>query len=130
MNVAFPRCGPRYVRQVAGVLLIDDDAAFRESLMPFLEELLPDGSVCAAADGNDGFARVLQMRPNLVLLDQAMPGPSGLQVAQAIAQALPATRVIILSGSDEVDESSVPEGIGFVRKGPAMHGKLTELLAD
>lgn len=116
------------MRHVAGVLLIDDDEAFRESLLPFLEELVPEGAVCEAADGNDGFARVLEMRPSVVLLDQAMPGPSGVRVAQAIAQALPSTRVIILSGADDIDETTVPEGVAFVRKGPSLHGRLAELL--
>jgi DNA-binding NarL/FixJ family response regulator len=55
-----------------------------------------------------------------------MPGPDGLRVANALAQALPSTHIVILSGADE--PADLPAGAGFVRKDEAMEDRLRELL--
>jgi DNA-binding NarL/FixJ family response regulator len=109
------------------VLVVDDDLAFRESLLEYLRELLPDGTVCAVADGNTGFARALEVKPTHVLLDHVMPGPNGLEVAHALAQALPATRVVMLSGADDVDAASLPPGVELIRKDQHLRTRLESL---
>jgi hypothetical protein len=57
-----------------------------------------------------------------------MPGPSGLRAATAIAQALPQTRIVILSGADCVDADSVPGDALYVRKGDGMEDELRSAL--
>jgi len=112
---------------VPSVLLVDDDRAFRDSLLAYLRELLPDGTVCAVADGNAGFARALELRPSHVLLDHVMPGPNGAEVAHALTQALPATRVVMLSGADDVDAALFPADVVLIRKDERLHERLAEL---
>lgn len=108
------------------VLVVDDDPAFCERIVAFLEELLPDREIVTEGDGNAALTRALDLRPRDVLLDVAMPGPSGLRVANALVQALPSTRVVLMSGSEHVD---VPEGTTYVRKDERMEERLRELLA-
>ena len=108
------------------VLVVDDDPAFCAQIVAFLEELLPGSAVVAVADGNAAMTRALDLRPQHVLLDVAMPGPSGISVANALAQALPSTRVVILSGTDNVD---VPEGATYLRKDEHLEERLRELFA-
>lgn len=110
------------------VLVVDDDAAFCERLVAFLEDTLPGREVVAVGDGNAALTRAMEIRPRYVLLDVAMPGPSGFRVAAALAQALPATQIVILSGSDEVTESVVPAGAAYVRKDGEMEARLRALL--
>lgn len=107
--------------------MVDDDPAFRERIVAFLVELLPDCEVVEVGDGNAALTRALDLRPRHVLLDVAMPGPDGLRVANALAQALPATHIVILSGAEAPDD--LPAGAGFVRKDGAMEDRLRELLA-
>ncbi len=111
------------------MLVVDDDPAFSDRLVAFLEELLPGREIVAVRDGNAALTRALDLRPHYVLLDVAMPGPSGLRVASALAQALPSTRIVILSGAEELAPADLPAGASYVRKDDAMESRLRELLA-
>lgn len=112
---------------VESVLVVDDDPAFRERIVAFLADQFPDREVVQVGDGNSALTSALDLRPRHVLLDVAMPGPDGLRVANALAQALPATHIVILSGADAPVD--LPAGAGFVRKDEAMEDRLRELLA-
>jgi two-component system, NarL family, invasion response regulator UvrY len=48
-----------------------------------------------AADGNEAVARALELVPDLIVLDFAMDGLNGLQVAARIANALPGLPIIL-----------------------------------
>jgi two-component system nitrate/nitrite response regulator NarL len=115
--------------RMSSVLVVDDDAAFREQLELLVAELRPQAVVVGVADAHAAVARALELRPDHVLLDYALPGPNGLNVATAIAQALPATRIVIVSGTDEIDETSVPDGVRFVRKGAGLRDAVERALA-
>lgn len=111
------------------VLVVDDDPAFCERIVSLLEGLYPDREIVAVSDGNAALTRALDLRPRDVILDVSMPGPNGLRVANALSQALPATRIVILSGSDEFSASDAPEGTTYIRKDDRMEDRLRELLA-
>jgi DNA-binding NarL/FixJ family response regulator len=81
-----------------------------------------------AGDGNAGVRRAFDLRPRAVVLDVRMPGPNGLRAATAIAQALPPTRIVILSGTDDVEAVSVPDDAVYVRKGDGMEDELRSAL--
>ena len=85
---------------VVRVLVAEDHAFTREGLQHALQA---SGfvEVCAAVPG--GIAAIAQARlhrPDVVLLDFAMPDADGLEVFAEIARWAPATRCIILTGSD------------------------------
>jgi len=111
------------------VLVVDDDPAFCERIVAFLEELLPGRQIVAVGDGNAAVTQALELRPRDVVLDVAMPGPNGLRVANALTQALPSTHIVILSGSEDVSPGDIPAGVEFVRKDDALEDRLRELLA-
>jgi CheY-like chemotaxis protein len=117
------------LRQVDSVLVVDDDPAFCERIVSFLEGLLPQSRIEAVGDGNAALTSALDLRPRHVILDVAMPGPNGLRVANALAQALPSTHIVILSGSEDVAHDDIPPGIAFVRKDDGLEDRLRELLA-
>src|SRR5713101_5967226 len=78
------------------VLVIDDEAAIRDSLRMILEYEHYD--FVGASNGPDGIALVQKDRPDIVLLDIKMPGMDGLEVLRklhALDESLP---VIIVSG--------------------------------
>jgi two-component system nitrogen regulation response regulator NtrX len=78
------------------ILVIDDEAAIRDSLRMILE--YEDYQFMGAASGQEGIALVQRDRPDLVLLDIKMPGMDGIEVLRklhAFDETLP---VVMISG--------------------------------
>ncbi len=78
------------------VLLVDDHALVRAGIRALLHELGYD-VVAEAGDANEALKLIEAHKPDVVLMDIAMPGLSGLEVTTQLAQAIPQVRVIILS---------------------------------
>jgi DNA-binding NarL/FixJ family response regulator len=79
------------------VFIADDHAVLRDGLS-FLLQAQPDLCVIGdAATGHEAVALVKQMKPDVVLMDISMPGLNGIDATALITQAVPETRVIILS---------------------------------
>jgi len=89
------------------LLVIDDDAAFRDGLAETLRDLGHD--VSEAANGQDGLALFASARPGLVFLDLRMPGLDGLSVLRRLCgdAAAPPVPVVVLtayaSGANTID---------------------------
>ena len=112
------------------VLLADDDGAFREQLAVTLRERLPHVEIVGSvADGHGAVAAAMSETPSVVLIDYAMPGPNGGHAASVIRQALPETRVVILTGLDRSALAGVADGVDVVRKGADMEDALLGILA-
>lgn len=79
------------------VLLADDHTLVRAGLRKLLESVPDIEVVGEAADGLAVLALVTELRPQLVLMDIAMPGLNGLDAMTRLLAAAPGTRVLILS---------------------------------
>jgi len=85
----------------ASILVIDDEAAIRESLEVLLT--LEGYSVRMANDGEQGL-RILELENfDLVLLDLALPGQSGLELLPQIKERQPELPVIMITAYGTVD---------------------------
>jgi len=85
------------------VLVIDDDAALRDTIGLMLESEGFRPSL--AADGRSGFKLALTLKPALILVDLRMPGLSGIEVCKQIRAAGRNTPLIVLSAiGDEMDK--------------------------
>lgn len=79
------------------IVLADDHKIMRQGLK-FLLATEPDFQVVGeAGDGLAAVQLVERLRPNLLVLDLAMPGLGGLEVARQVKEDAPQTRIIILS---------------------------------
>lgn len=84
------------------ILLADDHNVMRRGLRLLLESQPGFTVVGEAADGRQAVEQALALKPEVAVLDIAMPHLSGAEAAQRITEALPATAVVILSmHSDE-----------------------------
>jgi len=86
------------IRKSLTVLVVDDNADHANSLSLLLNASGYDSHVCFKS--LDCVALVERLRPDVVLLDLAMPGKSGYAVAQEIKDnpAMRAVRLIAVSG--------------------------------
>ncbi len=101
------------------VFLADDHTVLRDGLRLLLETQ-PDVKVVGeAAGGRETVQQVMQLRPDIVIMDIAMPKLNGIAATQQIREACPSTQVIILSmhSTDEHVFRALEAGArGFVLK--------------
>lgn len=83
------------------VLLVDDHAILREGLRALLSYYDDIEVVGEAQDGAEGLARVSEFKPDVILMDIAMPGMNGLEATRLIRQQHPLTRVLILTQHED-----------------------------
>ena len=85
------------------ILLADDHTLVREGLRKIIEAHSGWEVIGEAADGRQAVRQALELKPDLVVLDLAMPLLSGVDAIQQIVRRLPSTRVLVLSmHADEV----------------------------
>ena len=81
---------------VATILLIDDDAAIRDTVASMLETA--GHAVVARENGRDADALVTSEQIDLVVTDLFMPETDGLEVIEAVRRAHPGIPVLVISG--------------------------------
>lgn len=79
------------------VLLCDDHAVVREGLARLLDGTDGIEVVGSAADGEEAVAAALATRPDVVLMDLAMPRVDGVAATRRIAAELPEAQVVVLT---------------------------------
>ncbi|WP_166872596.1 response regulator transcription factor [Salinibacterium sp. ZJ450] len=82
------------------VLLVDDQPLLRMGFRLVIDAEPDLRVVGEAGDGADAVAAVHELRPDVVLMDVRMPGTDGIEATRRIVEALPETRVIILTTFD------------------------------
>jgi len=101
------------------VLLADDHAVVRAGLRQLLSNQ-PDMEVVGeATDGVDAVEKAKSLRPDVTLLDIAMPHLSGLDAVRLIKEAVPQTQIVVLSMHQKeayVHQAFASGALGYVLK--------------
>jgi DNA-binding NarL/FixJ family response regulator len=86
------------------VLVVDDHAVFADALQARLSREPELGPVRVAYGAADARAEVARTPPAVAVLDLLLDGESGLEVAQAMRQTSPQTKIIVLTGAESVGD--------------------------
>jgi DNA-binding NarL/FixJ family response regulator len=112
------------------VLIVDDHIAVAESLYALLARDQSFELTELAHDANEAFRIVRERQPDVILMDQALPGMSGAEATAHVIAARPQTAVIMFSGGMTDDElvTAVESGIrGYLPKGSHMAEVITAI---
>ena len=87
------------------ILLVDDNAKIRELLSQFIDSE-PGLRVCGQAiDGRDAIEKAQRLKPDLIILDQAMPVMTGVESARVLSKIMPHVPLLLFTlHSEEVAE--------------------------
>jgi two-component system response regulator NreC len=85
------------------ILLADDQVMFREGLRKLLEAGGQVEVLGTAGDGREALDLVRDLKPQVAVLETALPLLNGLEVTRLIGRDHPAVKVILLTGSGGVD---------------------------
>ncbi len=105
-------------------MLVEDHTVVREGLRVMLK-LEPDLDVVGEArNGRVAVTMATELKPDVILMDIAMPQLNGLEATRQLVKALPTTRIIILSAhcDDAYVKGAVDAGaVGFLLKQDSAH---------
>lgn len=101
------------------ILLVDDHAVLRDGVRMVLESQPGFQVVGTTENGQAAVRLVKDLKPDIAVLDIAMPEVNGLEATRAIRQCCPDTRVVILSmheGEEYLREALRAGAAGYVLK--------------
>lgn len=79
------------------VFMCDDHGIVRDGLRCLIEANHDITVIGEAANGEDAIRAVSKLKPDIVIMDIAMPGVNGLEAAERILKIIPSSKIIILT---------------------------------
>ncbi|MGE4273328.1 MAG: response regulator [Desulfitobacterium sp.] len=110
------------MKEQTKVFLVDDHKLLRDTLRMFLENCKEIEVVGEAGNGADAVKGILDLKPELVLMDLTLPDFDGVEATTQIMRALPKTKVIAVTMHPEklyLLKFLEAGGVGYVHKSAA-----------
>jgi DNA-binding NarL/FixJ family response regulator len=101
------------------VMLVDDSASFRMAAHQFVTEVCGANVIGQADSGEAAVEMALRLRPQVVLMDLAMGGISGIEAGQRIKAADASIKVVILTLNNGKEYRELTQSLaldGFISK--------------
>lgn len=116
-----------------GVVVAEDEAVIRKSIVKKIEEADPDFEVVAeAANGLEALEAVRQKNPQVVITDIKMPECDGMELARRLSLSFPTVKVVVLSGYSDFlyTQQAIRYGVFNYLLKPVEDDNLAETLYD
>jgi DNA-binding NarL/FixJ family response regulator len=100
------------------VLIADDHELYRRGVRDLLLARSFD-VVGEAAEGGEALDQAVAYKPDVVVMDVAMPGMNGIEATRKIKEQVPETNVVVISASDDDDQifEAIQAGVsGYILK--------------
>lgn len=111
------------------VLVIDDSAFNRRTIVKMLESLPNVEVIGYACDGEEGLRKVIDLHPDLITLDLEMPRMDGFTLLRIVMQKQPTPIIVVSSRSDDEDVFKALD-LGAVEFVPKPSSKVSPVLMD
>ena len=86
------------------ILVVDDHTLFRRGLTALLARDPRIAVVGDAADAGEALRRARELAPDVILLDNHLPGVNGVDALPALREAAPAARIVMLTVSEDAQD--------------------------
>lgn len=99
------------------ILIVDDSDAVRDGLRSILSAHTNIEIVGEAVNGPDAIARTSDLHPDIILMDDQMPGMDGVEAALHIKERFPGIKVLLLAVHKNCIEEALAAGVdGYLMK--------------
>jgi len=86
------------------IFVVDDHPVFRHGLISILGKYREFQVIGDAANGPEAVAKIVELRPDIVIMDIFMSGGGGVEATAVLQQKLPEVKVLILTVSNSEDD--------------------------
>jgi len=111
---------------VVRVLVVDDSLLFRRFVRRILETRQDFQLVGEAADGVEAVGKATQLKPDLILLDIDLPKLDGFQVAKAVLNVAPRSKIVFVTAYCSLSLAGTALNLGA--KGYVVKSDVADLL--
>ena len=110
------------------VVLVDDHPIVRSGIRNLLDHSVGIDVIGEASDGNQGLAMILELLPDVVLLDMELPGMPGNEIALRVREQNVACSILALSAHD--DRMYIQEVLANGASGYLMKEEIPEYIVE
>ena len=86
------------------IIVVEDHPFFRQGIIDALSLETDLDVIASASTGDEGLELIYRMNPHLALVDVNLPGLNGQQIIRKLVEDRRATRVILLTGYDDIEQ--------------------------
>ena len=113
------------------ILIVEDNALFRQMLKEKLQALSSSMVIDEAAEGGEALQKVDALKPELIFMDIRLPGENGIQLTEKIKARYPSIKIVFLTSYDSVEYRGAAIRAGgycYIPKESLGHVKIENLL--
>ena len=114
--------------QATRIVIADDHPIFRDGLRRLLEVESSFKVIGEASDGAEAVKLTRKLKPDVLLLDLAMPNHPGLEAVRELGAGPTSTRIILLTAA--VEKEQIVEALQLGARGVVLKESATQLLMD